>query len=89
MGDVIKKYSISMPEGVAEAARTRAGSAGLSAYVAAAVARQLERDNLDELIAAGEAEHGPITEEDIRRKAEILRRAVEEQGGGSQEACAA
>ncbi|MFF0117518.1 hypothetical protein [Streptomyces prasinus] len=33
------KYSITMPRDVAEAARDRSGPSGLSAYVAAAVAR--------------------------------------------------
>ncbi|TMR89926.1 LysR family transcriptional regulator [Nonomuraea basaltis] len=37
---------------------------GLSAYVATAVARQIERDNLNELVAVAEAEHGSVTEED-------------------------
>jgi hypothetical protein len=32
---------------------------------ASAVARQVERDNLNDLIAVAEAEHGPITDEEI------------------------
>jgi hypothetical protein len=42
------------------------GPSGLSAYVAAAVARQIERDNLNELIAVAEAEHGPVTDEEVQ-----------------------
>lgn len=60
------KYSITMPRDLAEAARERGGPSGLSAYVAAAVARQIERDNLDELIKVAEAEHGPIGDEEIQ-----------------------
>lgn len=59
------KYSITMPRDIAEAARARGGPSGLSAYVAAAVARQIERDNLNELIQVAEAEHGPGSEEEV------------------------
>jgi hypothetical protein len=47
--------------------------------VAAAVARQIERDDLNDLIAVAEAEHGPISDEEIQAKREILGRAREEQ----------
>ncbi|MFD8148338.1 CopG family transcriptional regulator [Streptomyces sp. NPDC059708] len=79
MSEPTQKYSISMPRDVAEAARARSGPSGLSAYVTAAVARQIERDNLNELIAVAEAEHGPITEEEIQATREILQRARAEQ----------
>ena len=36
------------------------------------VARQIERDNLDEIIAAAEAEHGPITAAEVQEKRELL-----------------
>ena len=66
MSEPTGKYSITMPRDIAEAARVRSGPSGLSSYVAAAVARQIERDNLNELIAVAEAEHGPVTEEEVR-----------------------
>ncbi|MFI5620436.1 CopG family transcriptional regulator [Streptomyces sp. NPDC051567] len=72
MSDATQKYSISMPRAIAEAARARSGPSGLSAYVTAAVARQIERDNLNELIAAAEAEIGPISQEEIQAKGDIL-----------------
>ncbi len=75
-----QKYSISMPRDIADAARARGGTSGLSAYVAAAVRRQLERDNLNDLIAVSEADHGPISDEEIEAKRDTLRRAREEQG---------
>jgi hypothetical protein len=80
MSEPTQKYSITMPRDVAEAARARGGPSGLSAYVAAAVRRQIERDNLNDLIAVSEADHGPITEEEIEAKRDALRRAREEQG---------
>jgi hypothetical protein len=79
MSEPTSKYSITMPRDVAEAARARSGPSGLSAYVAAAVARQIERDNLNELIAVAEAEHGPITDEQVSARRDQLRRAREDQ----------
>ncbi|HSI93160.1 MAG TPA: hypothetical protein VK925_06635 [Jiangellaceae bacterium] len=81
MSEPTGKYSITMPRDIAEMARQRSGPSGLSAYVAAAVARQLERDKLNELIAVGEAEHGPITPAEIEAKRELLQQAREEQRG--------
>lgn len=75
------KYSITMPRDIAEAAKARSGHSGLSAYVAAAVARQLERDNLNELITVAEAEHGPITDEEIQALRDQLHQARHEQPG--------
>lgn len=83
MSEPTEKYSITMPRDIAEAARARSGPSGLSAYVAAAVARQVERDNLNELIAVAEAEHGPVTEEEISVRRDQLRRAREDQHGSS------
>lgn len=66
MSEPTGKYSITMPRDIAEAAKARSGPSGLSAYVAAAVARQIERDNLNEIIQVAEAEHGPISDEEIQ-----------------------
>ena len=77
------KLSITLPRELAEQLRARTGPGELSAYIAAAVEQQVRMDNLDELIAAFEAEHGPITEEAIEEKRKILRRARREQASGS------
>ncbi|MEU2249233.1 CopG family transcriptional regulator [Streptomyces sp. NPDC019224] len=79
MNEPTGKYSITMPRDIAEAARTRSGPSGLSAYVAAAVARQIERDNLNELITVAEAEHGPVTDEEIQALRDQLHQAQREQ----------
>ncbi|MFF9582341.1 CopG family transcriptional regulator [Streptomyces achromogenes] len=79
MSDPTGKYSITMPRDIAEAAKARSGPSGLSAYVAAAVARQIERDNLNELIAVAEAEHGVVTEEEIHSLRDQLSQARREQ----------
>ncbi|WP_082801584.1 CopG family transcriptional regulator [Herbidospora cretacea] len=83
MSEPTGKYSITMPRDIAEAARSRSGPSGLSAYVAAAVARQIERDNLSELIHVAEAEHGPISDDEIQSLREQLHQARHEQPHGS------
>ncbi|MEW2358599.1 CopG family transcriptional regulator [Spirillospora sp. NPDC029432] len=75
MSEPTGKYSITMPRDIAEAARERSGPSGFSAYVSAAVARQLERDKLDELIAAGEAENGPVDPAAVEEKRAVFTRA--------------
>lgn len=80
MSEPIGKYSITMPRDVAEAARSRSGPSGLSAYVSAAVARQLERDKLNEIIEAAEAQTGPVTAAQIEALRRDLERARAEQG---------
>ncbi|MFD9946595.1 CopG family transcriptional regulator [Nonomuraea sp. NPDC059023] len=75
MSEPTGKYSITMPRDIAEAARSRSGPSGLSAYVAAAVARQIERDNLNELIQVAEAEHGPITDDEVQALRDQLHQA--------------
>ncbi|MYU24383.1 CopG family transcriptional regulator [Streptomyces sp. SID8352] len=79
MSEPTGKYSITMPRDIAEAAKARSGPSGLSAYVAAAVARQIERDNLNELIAVAEAEHGPVTDDEIQSLRDQLAQARREQ----------
>ncbi|NUR01417.1 MAG: CopG family transcriptional regulator [Streptomyces sp.] len=81
MSEPTGKYSITMPRDIAEAAKARSSPSGLSAYVAAAVARQVERDNLNELIQVAEAEHGPISEDEVQALREQLHQARAQQTG--------
>lgn len=62
-GGKARKVSVSMPEELAEAVRTRTGAGGFSRYVTDAVQEQIRLDKLDELSAELEAEFGPIPEE--------------------------
>lgn len=73
-----EKYSITMPQDIAEAARVRSTPSDLSAYVTS----QIERDNLNELISIAEAEHGLISEEETQAKRKQLLHAREQQLGG-------
>jgi len=60
----VEKLSISVERELAAQARAAAKSRGttLSAYVADAVARRLSLEAGRRVLAAWEAEHGPITE---------------------------
>lgn len=80
MSDATKKYSVTLPEDLAEDARTRSGGSGLSAYITAAVRRQVQRDQLAELIDAMEAENGPTTEERMLEIRDEMWQALVEQG---------
>lgn len=82
MSEPTQKYSITMPPDIAEAARARSGPSGLSSYVTAAVARQIERDNLDDLIQAAEADHGAITEDEVQALRDQFQQARKQQSQG-------
>lgn len=66
-----EKHSVSLPAETSEGIRARVGSRGFSAYVAQAVARQLERDALDDALARMEDLNGPVDEDEV---AEIMGR---------------
>jgi hypothetical protein len=66
-----EKHSVTMPSAISEDVRARVGARGFSAYVAGAVARQLKRDALDDILARMEAEHGPVDEAEVEA---IMRR---------------
>ncbi|MBT2381409.1 hypothetical protein J7E90_29960 [Streptomyces sp. ISL-111] len=51
--------SVSLTAGTLHAIRERVGKRGVSAYLEAAAQRQIERDNLDELLADFEKANGP------------------------------
>lgn len=75
--------SVSFHVGTISAVRSRVGKRGVSAYIEAAVHRQIERDNLDEIIAAAEAEHGPVTADEIAAKRAALATARREHAADS------
>jgi len=61
----VEKHSVSMPATTSASVRARVGARGFSAYVAQAVARQLERDSLADVLARVEAEHGTVDEREV------------------------
>jgi hypothetical protein len=61
-----ENISVSMPTELVGILRARTGKRGVSAYVTEAVRHQLAMDGLAEIVAAHEAEHGPLSEPEIR-----------------------
>ena len=59
----VRKVSVSMPEELTEAVRTRTGAGGFSRYVTEAVEREIRHDLLGDLIEELEAEYGPVPPE--------------------------
>ncbi|HXH78673.1 hypothetical protein [Nocardioides sp.] len=61
------KVSVTIASDVMDQLNERVGQGQRSEYFAAAIVRQLERDNLKELLDAmeAEAEDGPVTEAEI------------------------
>ena len=68
------KVSVSLRTGNIRAVRERVGARGFSAYVDAAVERQIERDLLEEALQANEAASGPIPKPLRDEAAELFHR---------------
>ncbi|KRD00821.1 hypothetical protein [Streptomyces sp. Root264] len=71
-----RKYTVTLPEELAEAIRTEVGPGGFSRYVTQAIERRREQDRLGGLVDWLEAEYGPVTEEELV-EAEAERREIE------------
>jgi len=56
------KKSVTIPQDLVDEAEARSGRRGLSAYVARALATQLELDRLSDYTEAARAELGPVPE---------------------------
>lgn len=64
-GMATKKYTVTLPEELAEQIRREVGAGGFSAYVTKAIERQHEQDLLGELVNRLEEEHGAVTDEEL------------------------
>jgi Arc/MetJ-type ribon-helix-helix transcriptional regulator len=73
-----KKYTVTLPEELAEAIRAEVGPGGFSRYVTAAMERRREQDRLGEAVAWWEDEYGAITDAELA-EAEAERREIERQ----------
>lgn len=60
-----KKYTVTLPEELAEEIREKVGPGGFSAYVTHAVRREFQNDKLGELVGLLEKEYGPVTDEEL------------------------
>ena len=75
-GMATKKYTVTLPEELAEAIRAEVGPGGFSRYVTHAIERQREQDRLGEAVAWWEEEYGEATEAELA-EAEAERREIE------------
>ncbi|MFH9982118.1 hypothetical protein ACH4ND_23315 [Streptomyces sp. NPDC017179] len=76
-----KKYSISLPEALAEAVRTHVGPGGFSAYVAEALEQRVAMDKLREIVADFETDNEPLSREEIEAARAVLRHDQRDSGG--------
>lgn len=58
-----RKKSLTIPQDLVDEAEARSGPRGLSAYVARALATQLELDRLADYTEAADAEQGPVPDQ--------------------------
>ena len=75
-GMATKKYTVTLPEELAEKIRSEVGPGGFSRYVTQAVERQRERERLHEAAEGWETEYGQVTDEELA-EAEAERREIE------------
>ncbi|MFJ1752819.1 hypothetical protein [Kitasatospora sp. NPDC088134] len=68
----IVKVGLSLPEGTAAAVRARVGKRGFSAFIAAAVERELRGRILDEYLADYERRNGPVSAAEQDRARQVL-----------------
>jgi hypothetical protein len=78
-----KKYSISLPEDLAEAARTHVGPGGFSAYVAEALEQRVAMDKLREIVADFATDNDELTREEIETARALLRHDPRQAGGAA------
>jgi hypothetical protein len=64
--------SVTLTAGTLQAIRDRVGKRGVSAYLERAAQRQIERDNLDELIADFDKVNGPADPAAVAAKRDRL-----------------
>jgi Arc/MetJ-type ribon-helix-helix transcriptional regulator len=62
-GGRVRKVSVSMPEELADAVRSRVGAGGFSRYVSEVVEREIRHERLGHLLDELEAEYGPVPPE--------------------------
>jgi Arc/MetJ-type ribon-helix-helix transcriptional regulator len=68
-----KKYSVSLPEDLAEAVRAQVGPGGFSAYVAQAIEQRVAMDKLREVVEDFAVDNDPLTREEVEAARALLR----------------
>ncbi|MFJ4644097.1 hypothetical protein ACIP6Q_11165 [Streptomyces bobili] len=75
--------SVTLSAGTLRAIRERVGKRGVSAYLERAAQRQIERDNLDELIADFDKVHGPANPQAVAAKRAKLTSGTDANGAAA------
>ncbi|MFD7645794.1 hypothetical protein ACFV4P_34705 [Kitasatospora sp. NPDC059795] len=78
-----KKYSISLPENLAETVRAHVGPGGFSAYVAEALEQRVAMDKLREIVADFETDNDELTRAEIETARALLRHDHHQAGGAA------
>jgi Arc/MetJ-type ribon-helix-helix transcriptional regulator len=78
-----KKYSVSLPEDLAETIRGQVGPGGFSAYVTEALEQRVAMDRLREIVADFETDNDPLTREEIDASRALLRHDHRAAGGAA------
>ncbi|MEU8782126.1 hypothetical protein [Streptomyces sp. NPDC048637] len=78
-----KKYSISLPEDLAEAVRAHVGPGGFSAYVAEALEHRVAMDKLREIVADFETDNDPLSRDEVEAARALLRHDHRGVGGAA------
>jgi Arc/MetJ-type ribon-helix-helix transcriptional regulator len=79
-GGPATRVSLSLPEGTAEAIRRRVGKREFSAFITAAVERELRGQILDEYLADYERRKGPVSEQEQERARRVFDEVFAEEG---------
>jgi hypothetical protein len=78
-----KKYSISLPEDLAETVRAHVGPGGFSAYIAEALEQRVAMDKLRELVTDFESDNDELTRAEIEVARALLRHDHRLAGGAA------
>jgi hypothetical protein len=78
-----KKYSVSLPEDLAQAVRAYVGHGGFSAYVAEALEQRVAMDKLREIVEDFETDNDPLTRAEIEAARALLRHDHRDAGGAA------
>ncbi|MER6105691.1 hypothetical protein ABT115_26200 [Streptomyces sp. NPDC001832] len=78
-----KKYSISLPEDLAETVRVHVGPGGFSAYVAEALEQRVAMDRLREIVADFETDNDPLSRDEVEAARTLLRHDQRSSGGAA------
>ncbi|ONM45961.1 hypothetical protein [Nocardia donostiensis] len=68
-----KKYSVSLPEELAETIRAQVGPGGFSAYIAEALEHHVAMGKLGDIVDDYTRDHGPLPQEEIDAARAALR----------------